>query len=112
MSEPAPALMVLPSIRNSYSSSSTQKDSSSRCWTWGGTPPPGCVVTSKSEYAPPVCSLVVLCVTSSPKTHSERPSPGGTCVTPVSTPSSLLISAQTSKLQSPAVLCNQGERAS
>src|ERR687894_3030266 len=82
--------MVWPSIRNSYPSSSTQKDSSSRCWTWGGGPAPGWVVTSKSEYAPPVCSLVVLYVTSSPNTHSERPSPDRTCVTPVSTSSSLV----------------------
>ena len=33
--------------------------------------PPGCVVTSKSEYAPPVRSLVTLHVTSSPKTRSD-----------------------------------------
>src|SRR5918997_1265498 len=43
---------------------------------WGDELPPGRVTTSKSEYAPLVCSAVTLYVTSSPKTHSDLlPSP-------------------------------------
>src|SRR4028118_764828 len=71
ISDPAPASMVRPSTRNSYSPSSTQKASSSRCWTWVGTPLPGGVFTSKSEYAPPVWELTILNATSSPRTHSD-----------------------------------------
>jgi hypothetical protein len=38
--------------------------------------PPGGMVPSKSEKAPPVSSLVSLSVIESPTTHTDSPSPG------------------------------------
>jgi hypothetical protein len=38
--------------------------------------PPGGMVPSKSEQAPPVSSLVSLSVIESPTTHTDSPSPG------------------------------------